>query len=78
MKPLGPETDRICYKAESEVSVKMIRRGDTLEVKLNGTRVAQKAFKPAELDGPFGLFAGNVRIVITSLRIKGKVDMRKL
>lgn len=78
VKPLGPETDRICYKAESEVSVKMTRRGDTLEVKLNGTRVAQKAFKPGELDGPFGLFAGNVRIVITSLRIKGKVDMRKL
>jgi hypothetical protein len=78
VKPLGPETDRICYKAESEVSVKMIRRGDTLEVKLNGTRVAQRAFKPGELDGPFGLFAGNVRIVITSLRIKGKVDARKL
>jgi hypothetical protein len=78
MKPLGAEPDRMCFRAEQTVSIKITRRGDVLEVTLNGAKCGQKGFKPGELDGRIGLLASDVRLVVTRFKLTGKVDAKKL
>lgn len=79
MRPLTRgEPDRTIFREERRVQVKLTRIGDTLGVECNGRRVAQKTFKPGELDGRFGLIASDLRIVITDLRIRGVVDASRL
>lgn len=78
MKPLGPEPDRMAFREERDVNIKMIRRGDELKVLLNGRQVACKTFEPSDLDGKFAIVMGDLRLIVTSLRINGKVDGSKL
>jgi hypothetical protein len=78
MKPLGAEPDRMAFREERDVNIKMIRRGDELKVLLNGRQVACKTFEPEDLDGKFAIVMGDLRLVVTSLRINGKVDGSKL
>lgn len=78
LKPLGPEPDRMGFRGERDVTIKVVRKGDTLEATLNGASTGVKTFKPGELDGKVGVFASDVRLVITRFRITGKVDPRKL
>jgi hypothetical protein len=78
LEPLGPEPDRMGFRGERDVTIKVVRKGDTLEGTLNGASTGVKTFKPGELDGKVGIFASDVRLVITRFRIAGKVDPRKL
>jgi len=78
LKPLGPEPDRMGFRGERDVTIKVVRKGDTLEGTLNGASTGVKTFKPGELDGKVGIFASDVRLVISRFRITGKVDPRKL
>lgn len=78
MKPLGAEPDRMAFREERDVNIKLVRRGDELKVLLNGRQVACKTFEPDDLDGKFAIVMGDLRLVVTSLRINGKVDGSKL
>lgn len=79
MKPLsGAEPDRSIFREERDVTVRITRVGELLTVECNGRKVAQKTFKPGELDGHFGLIANDLRMIVTSLRIQGVVDASKL
>ncbi len=79
MRPLTRgEPDRSIFRGERKVQVKLTRAGDTLGVEVDGRRVAQKTFKPGELDGRFGLIASDLRVIITDLRIHGVVDASRL
>lgn len=78
LRPLGPEPDRMGFRGERDVTIRVVRKGDTLEGTLNGASTGVKTFKPGELDGKVGIFASDVRLVITRFRISGRVDPRKL
>ncbi|MCO5168531.1 MAG: hypothetical protein M9894_19500 [Planctomycetes bacterium] len=74
----GAQPDRGVFREERLVRVRLTRTGDTLTVECDGRRVAQKAFKPGELDGRFGILASDLRVVITELKVDGVVDPAKL
>lgn len=77
-RPLGPEPDRMSFREERDVSIRLVRKGDELTVFMNGRQVARKAFSAKDLDGRVSLIVSDVRLVITSLRIRGQVDATKL
>jgi hypothetical protein len=79
VKPLaGNEPDRARWASERLCTFRIVKKGDQVEITMNGIKCAAGKLAKGEGEGKIGILGLGIRAIVESVKVKGVVDPAQL